>query len=133
MHGVFTSAFDRTRGELAKELAIELKLEVVGEASSKEMEFPVSVSSSESAKSAQHTPERRTQVVCISALEWNSGEFVHELKGELAQELTGEFLGDLRLKEARLLQRNAPEASSSAAFSCTHSGSIKDRKGLLEF
>jgi hypothetical protein len=102
---------------------------MLGDAALKEMKLPVRVSSSDSARSAQHTPERRTPFVCHSAFEGT--------RGELAQELTGEpileHVGDSVLKETsdKLLHINAPAASSSAALSCTHSGSIRDRKGLL--
>lgn len=124
-----------TRGELARELASEPALESVRESAAlEEMKLPERVSSSESsARSAQHTPERRPQHVCDSAFEGTIGE----AEGELAQELIGdatlEFVGEAVLREIRLLHRNAPAASSDSAFSCTHSGSIRDRKGLLGF
>lgn len=108
--------------------------EFVGDAVPMETEFPVSVSSSESARSAQHTPDRRTQFVCNSAFVGMRGEFRQDPIGDLAQELMGELAGDATgVKEARLLHLNAPVISSSAAFSYTHSGSIKDRKGRLKF
>jgi hypothetical protein len=130
--GTFDTVFSGTRGELANELASELKPELVGEAVVKDRVFSVSVSSSESARSAQHTPARRTRDVRNSAIKGTTGEDIQELAGELARELAGELVGDMAVKDARLLQRKAPVASSSAAFSCTHSGSIKDRKGLHE-
>jgi len=121
-----------TRGELTAELASELTLESVEQAAvSKEAKLPlsVSVSSSESSRSAQHTPDRRVLPVRTSAFAGTIGELPRELAGDATLEL----VGDVALKDTKLLQRNTPLASSSAAFSCTHSGSIKDRKGLLRF
>jgi len=65
---------------------------------------------------------------CDAAVEGTVGELTQELTGELAVEHVGDAV-----KGLRLLHRNAPAASSSAAFSCTHSGSMRERKGLLEF
>ena len=74
-----------------------------------------SLSSSDSARSAQFTPDGRTLAVCDAAVEGTVGELAQELAGELAVELAGErFRG--------VLHGNSPDASSSAAFSCTHSG-----------
>jgi len=124
-----------TQGELARELASEPALESVRESAAvEEMKLPERVSSSESsARSAQHTPERRPLIVCDSALVGIHGEVEGELAREPIGDATLEFVGEAVLREIRLLHRNAPAASSSSAFSCTHSGSIRDRKGRLRF
>jgi hypothetical protein len=106
------------------EVAVEA-VEVVDQA------YPIGSSSSDSARSAQHTPERRVfrplgRIDVNASLESTTGEPVHELVGELAAELAGD-----EGKDAKLLHLKAPAVSSSTAFSCTHAGSIKDRKGLF--
>lgn len=95
-------------------------------------------SSSDSARSAQLTLERRAPELMEpgtdSADEGAAGERAQGLAGEPGQELAGEPASELAgegVKEARLRHWNTPAASSSAAFSCTHSGSIRERKGLL--
>jgi len=102
---------------------------MVGDAALKETKLPVRVSSSDSARSAQHTPDRRTLFLCNSAFEGNKGELAHELTREAVLEHVGESV--LKDFSDKLLHINAPAASSSAALSCTHSGSIRARKGLL--
>lgn len=97
--GAFNTFLEDTQGELVLELASELRLEFVGEASKELKGLPVMVSSSESSRSAQHTPERRALLLRDSAFEG----VIQGLIGELVQELMGEFMGDRSAKEARLL------------------------------
>jgi hypothetical protein len=87
-------------------------------------------SSSLSVRSAQHTPEDRrlfmpTGLKTNVAFEATSGVLTYWLLGELVVELTGD-----EGKDTKLLHLKIPAASSSAAFSCTQSGSIRDRKGV---
>jgi hypothetical protein len=85
-------------------------------------------SSSESARSAQHTSETR-RFFTQAPLLGTSGVLEFSLLGELLVELAG----DEGPKDIRLLRVKIPRASSSAALSYTHSGRSKDRKGLLAF
>mmetsp|Transcript_121726 Transcript_121726/g.191010 ORF Transcript_121726/g.191010 Transcript_121726/m.191010 type:complete len:239 (+) Transcript_121726:817-1533(+) len=84
--------------------------------------------SSDSARSAQDTVERRvfdaTGLELKFSFKGTSGELERELRGEPDLELVGD--GE---KDAKALRLKIPAASSSASFSCTHSGSAKDWKG----
>jgi len=122
------SAFDKLAGTgLGERSGLEGAVEMVDHIDA------TGSSSSDSSRSAQHRPERRPRRVRDSAHEGNRGEPVGEFAQELVGEGTIEVAGEKPPKETRLPHRESPAASSSAAFSWTHSGNMRERKGLLGF